>query len=536
MAEVLLPPRTRVASSQMKYVDSGGGVRALYTGSIETTAFGGDRLGATLTLSPVGGLQANERAKRARLLAAIVGLRGKANRIWMPDHSYTRRGSFPATELHPDGTNIKGTGWSAANGTTLTTYDGILRITLGGSTAQPAADSSVTLIPNVPYCVRVFFRYGRGVNTNPALYITDQAVSTGGNLGADGLVVIGYVPSAAGVTMRLYGGGSNNWQAGDFYECLYASVARCALVDGGPNLLLRSDTPGGTSWQLTNVTAGANGTPGPDGLSDAYYIAETTANAAHYATQAITVPAGVADYTFSIYVQKPSAVPAPRDWCFLQLQESTGGGNTGLACFFNIATGAVGTSTTLGAGWSNLRTTSEDCGNGWFRFSITGRKTSAATGLIAYIGSATADGTSGYAGTASNIALLTWRATLSASSFPTRAVSTAASAAAATSDATSYVYLKGLPPSTQGLLLPSDQVQIGKQLTNVVASLDSNAAGLGYLQVSPPLRYAPGDNDPVVIVDPMGRFVFSGDYPSWANQPGVTTTADLEFEEDCRVS
>jgi len=67
----------------------------------------------------------------------------------------------------------------------------------------------------------------------------------------------------------------------------------------------------------------------------------------------------------------------------------------------------------------------------------------------------------------------------------------------------------------------------------LTASLDSTASGMGYMQFSPPLRYAPGDNDPVIVVNPMSRFIFSGQYPEWANAPGVSTTVSLDFEEDC---
>jgi hypothetical protein len=525
MAEVILPPRTRVAASTFKYIDATGSARAIYTGSLETTAFGGDRLGATLTFSPVGGLPATEKAKRARLLASLAGLRGKQNRIWMPDHSYTRRGAFPAAELHPDGQLRSASLWSASSGAALSSTDGALRVTLASATAGPGATLTTTVTPNVPYAVRAFLRSGRG-STQPKVSASDGTISSVGAT-FEGMSVIPIVPSASPLTFGIGGGASNGIQAGDYFECSYASVARCALVDGGPNLLLHSDTPGGTSWSLNNITASANLTAGPDGFTDAYYLDETTANASHNMSQAVAVPAAVADFTFSVYVKSVN-----RTWCYLEMQA----GSTFAVSYFNASTGAVGASQSAGSDWANLRTASENCGNGWFRFSVTARKTTSATTIAVFVGSGTADGTSSFTGVVSPVALLTWRASLSASSFPTRAVQTIAAAVAAANDAAGYVYLKGLPPSTPGLLLAGDQVQIGKQLTFVVSSLDSNEAGIGYLEISPPLRYAPADNDPVMIVDPMGRFVFTGDFPTWANEPGVSTTADLDFEEDCRVS
>jgi hypothetical protein len=526
MAEVLLPPRTRVASSAMKYVDSTGAARAIYTGSLETTAFGGDRLGATLTLSPVGGLPASERVKRARLLAAIVGLRGKQNRIWMPDHSYTQRGSFPAAELMQNGFFADGSLWSPINAPLATVYDGVMRIMATAAGSQVGIQSSsMAVTANAPYVSRAFLRVGRG-DMQPSVVPFDGAIFSVG--GGPGLATAVLVPTAATMVLQIKTNPTSGFQAGDFFECPFASLARCALADGGPNLLLHSDTPGGTSWGATNVTAAVSGTD-PIGLTTAYALTETTANGNHLVGQSAAVPAAAGDCSLSMYVKK-----GIRSFCQLVMTETTG--STQLSCSFDLNSGTVGATQVTGANWTNPRYFVEACGGGWFRVTLIGRKTNAATTISCFVLANTTDGIGGYVGSTSGVALSVWRASFSASSFPTRATQTVAAAAASANDAAGYVYLKGLPPSTAGLLLPGDQVQIGKQLTFVTSSLDSNEAGLGYLQISPPLRYSPADNDAVIIVHPMGRFVFSGDYPAWDNQPGVFMTSDLEFEEDCRVS
>ncbi len=65
----------------------------------------------------------------------------------------------------------------------------------------------------------------------------------------------------------------------------------------------------------------------------------------------------------------------------------------------------------------------------------------------------------------------------------------------------------------------------------MTARLNSDAAGLGYLQFEPPIRTSPADNAPVIIHAPMGRFLFTGDAVGWDNDPGFWSSATAEFEE-----
>jgi hypothetical protein len=88
-----------------------------------------------------------------------------------------------------------------------------------------------------------------------------------------------------------------------------------------------------------------------------------------------------------------------------------------------------------------------------------------------------------------------------------------------------------LPVSTNGLLMPDDEIQVGNELKLVTAPLNSDAAGLGYLQFEPPLRGAPADNAPVILHEPMGRFLFTGELVGWDHEPGIITRASAEFEE-----
>lgn len=94
--------------------------------------------------------------------------------------------------------------------------------------------------------------------------------------------------------------------------------------------------------------------------------------------------------------------------------------------------------------------------------------------------------------------------------------------------------IDALPVSTNGLLLHGDLVQIGKQLCPVAAPLNSDAAGVGYLQLAYPLRVAPADNDPVIINTPMGYFKLTDNTGGYDELPGGFSNHEFVIEESIR--
>jgi hypothetical protein len=91
--------------------------------------------------------------------------------------------------------------------------------------------------------------------------------------------------------------------------------------------------------------------------------------------------------------------------------------------------------------------------------------------------------------------------------------------------------IDALPISTDGLLLEGDQVQIGEELLHVIAPLNSNSSGQGYLALHRPLRTAPADNAPVIIHEPMGLFILAEAENGWENSPGRITSASVSLVE-----
>lgn len=311
--------------------------------------------------------------------------------------------------------------------------------------------------------------------------------------------------------------------AGDWVDVPWLSFARCALIDNRPNLLLQSDVFG-TSWTPSNATVGTNATAAPDGTTTADSIIEdSTASTSHGIYQAVTVSSAAADYTFTVCLKASG-----RTWAMVRLYETTGA--TQVDAYVNLSTGAIGTTAT-GANWSDLRAFSTSLGDGWYRVAIVGRKTNAATTLRGYVYLATADNTPIYNGNGSGN-IHAWRGGLAQSSVPFNPMQTTTAADADGALQTgSGLYIKGLPASTSGLLLAGDQVQIGDELLFVAAPLDSTAGGLGYLQLHRPLRTPAADNAPVIVHEPMGKFLLAQSENGWINSAPAFTDSTLDFIE-----
>ena len=94
------------------------------------------------------------------------------------------------------------------------------------------------------------------------------------------------------------------------------------------------------------------------------------------------------------------------------------------------------------------------------------------------------------------------------------------------------INVKGLPTSTNGILLVGDWVECSGQLNMVTAPLNSDSAGLGFLQLQRPFTTAPADNAPVIINRPMGRFLLADEEVSWSSRPGVLSDFSISFVED----
>jgi len=321
---------------------------------------------------------------------------------------------------------------------------------------------------------------------------------------------------------------TTGFTAGAYLTIAYASLSRCALVDNGPNALLRSDEFDNASWTKTNCTAGSNTLTAPDGTATGDTLVEDSTTSAHTFSQAVTVSATTSlEYSFSVALRQNI-----RSWAAIELVEGTGA--TTAAAFVNLGAGTLGTVSASG-NWANARAFVRSLGNSWYQVTIVARKTNAATAVTARIYSATADTAASYLGDGS-AAIGVWRATLAQSSVPTRLRQTTTAANTGTAQTGGGLFLKGLPASTNGLLLPGDPAEVitgtSTHLVRTRASLDSDASGLGCFEFEAPIRVSPSDNAAVIIQNPLCRMMLDSPNVEWSEHSGGFSDVEFTAVED----
>lgn len=521
----LLFPDVRIQRLAPRLIDNTGRFSSPFTQATRTISRGGDRWGFTLTLNDLAGVD------RARVESLIANLRGAANRVLFSPIDFPQRGSFPSAEKLANNNFANGTtGWLVQGGT-ISVTDRRLRLTFNGGGVAEVYQSVSNFTPNLPYVARYILVDGKGAPLALGAMSSDiegsfvNKVVSGEGLNALPLVV----DQATGTQFIMFATGGatpipTGQIAGNYAEAVWTSISQCMLVDNGPNLLQFSDTLASPwTYSAASVTAGA--ATAADGTGTAAAIVDTAANVAHYAAQGFTVGSAPADFMVCGEFKA-----AARGFAFIQLQENTGG--TAAYQILNLSTGALGTPST-GVNWANARYAVVPLGNGWYYFAVVARKTNAATSLSIIIGPAASSSAFPYVGAATQ-AIFTRRITASQSSVPAQQVQSTNAAVPAIAQVGSALKVKGLPASAQGLLLADDWFEINRELKKCTAQLDSNAAGLGYLQFSPPLRNSPADNDPVIVNMPMGRFIMSASETGWDSSPAglisgprATYTLDL---------
>jgi hypothetical protein len=530
MIEIVLPPAVRVARSSFRYADRSGSSRSEYNGAVQTTSRGGDRVSATLDFTPHGGMTAVEKRYRAQIISALMRARGSQNRIYAQDNSNPYQGAFQAPELFLNAEfGNAATSWLTAGKYSLAAIDGGVRSSVTAATpASNTAYQSLTMTQFAPYVSRFLARAIRGTFTQLSPFVDGTAGTAFASTLGYGLTA--RVAQNASGTAGLFDAATSGPAAGDAFDVLFASASRCLLVDGGGNALVRSDEFG-TTWTLNGATITTDGANGPDGTTTAEILVENTAsNVEHYVTQTIgSLGAAAADYVFSVSIRQQT-----RGFAIVRMVEQTG--LTPVFVSINLATGALG-SVTNGSNWGNGRAWVVDQGGGWYRVSLVGRKTNAATSIACLVNSATSLDDFDYAGSSSTNAILLSGANFKQDSVPGRqTATTSAAVAAASQSGAPGIYVKGGRTSAEGALLaallPGDWIECNGQILMVDAQLDLDASGRGYLQTSPPPRRSISDNTPVIICRPLGRFMIPpGSVAGWSNEPGVFSTAQLELDE-----
>jgi hypothetical protein len=540
MTDLVLSPALKVARNRFRYIDNTGVTRGVYTGVVQTTSYGGDRVACSLDFAAAGGLTAASKSERAQIISRLMELKGRQNRLYLTDSAYERtRGTWSDVcggelIIDPYFTDLA-TNWTASPTASIVeassdgAYKGTLTVNISVSTDfltyNNAAAIPVTL--NAPYVQRWWIKQGRYAGTMQLRFrnAANTAIGTGYETvltSPNGYYLSVYTTDSTTLRPTLNLNAATGTVAGDYMQVPFISCSRCFYVDGGGNVLLQSDDFT-TTWTNTRSTDSANTATDPNGtVTGDSIIEDATASNTHLISQNVTVTASAVDFCFSVALKANT-----RTWAQLVLTETTG--PSSVSSYFNLATGALGTATT-GANFVGTRAFTRDLGNGWYLCTVIGRKTNAATTITCAIRLATADGTSTYSGDGAS-SIFAWRATFTQSSVPSRLIQSTSGTVAAASQPGSAIYVKGLPASQTGLLVLGDWVEIDGQIKMITAPLDSDSSGMGYLQFSPPLRRPVSGDTPVIVTKPMGRFILASGNPEFANEPGVFSTASLEFEE-----
>lgn len=519
MTDYILPPGLPVASMSMGYADVTSKFQNPFSGLTRTVSRPGAPWRMSLDLRNLSSTD------RVRFMSWLAGMRGAANRVFVPVPGYTRRGSFPAPELLTNNDFSNGTtGWTTTNAT-FTVADRVARLTATTPAANVEIYRSATFEAYVPYVFRsmlidspqtVGLAIGRYLGFGS---VSDYSTSRG--LGS--ISGVSLTAGAASIFPAVFSSVSG-FTAGAFLDIPWASAARCALVDNAPNALTYSDQFDNSAWTKSAVTVTANTGTAPDGTATAESILETATTAQHFLAQSATKAAAAQDWEFKIAVRSGLT----RGFAWFEIDDGTGS-NSAIG-YVNLTTGAI-TNTAVAGTFTNLRTFSGDMGNSWWYLSVIVR-TGAGTTIRGVVGPATAAGTNSYAGNTSN-GIYAWRGGLAQSSVPSMLSLTVASALpSGTAQTGSGLYLKGLPVSTSGLLLPGDYCEINTgELHMVAASLNSDAAGLGYLQLTRAVRSSPADSSPVIVNNPMAKMILNSDQQGWSTQPGIFSDSTVQFDE-----
>jgi hypothetical protein len=248
-----------------------------------------------------------------------------------------------------------------------------------------------------------------------------------------------------------------------------ANVPRLDYLDSSsPRLLLEPQRTNLANWseqadQYTKVgaTIGSNVLTSPDGYTNADSIIEDGSTGLHTFYNFGLTTFTAAAYTASVFAKKGG-----RDWFSIQLYDGT----QGFVAFFNLDTGVVGN---VDAG---ATATITNYGNGWYRCTVTATTAAGSSGGIA-IFSASANGSTNYAGTNGLAAGYFYGWQLELASYATSYIPTLGAAVTRGADAASKTGISSLIGQTEGTVyfeiqLPNEAAEGGRVLMQIGASPD----------------------------------------------------------------
>jgi hypothetical protein len=228
MADYFWPSSLVPSASEWRLVSNTAVFNSPLTGATRTVARGGDRWACTFTFNNLTG------ANRAILQAFLSQLRGQANRCYVRDHSYVKRGSYPSSNLLPDFSSA--TPWTLQYAT-LACVDGVGRITAASHTGAQYPNIRYTTtgaVSGYPYAMRAFYTRSSTGTASVGPFIDDLTTSATSYSTAVGLKTARInTVSASIIGAVVIDGTGSSTATGDFADVPYTSLARCMQVSGG---------------------------------------------------------------------------------------------------------------------------------------------------------------------------------------------------------------------------------------------------------------------------------------------------------------
>jgi len=252
----------------------------------------------------------------------------------------------------------------------------------------------------------------------------------------------------------LYVSVANNVPAFEFNE---DGTYRGLLVEPGATNLILQSQDFNTTWSKTRATISVNSTTAPDGATTADTLVQAVGETT-YGNVSQSFSFSAVAYTFSCFAKK-------KERNFIALAENAQTSGTVRATFFNLDTGAVGTT---GTGHT---ATIQNVGNGWYRCSIT--FTSALYAGLVIVYQADTNGSITVPDDGGGVFL--WQAQLETGSVATSPIVTTAGTASRVADVVSLTGASSLIGQTEGTLyVEIDTRSFGSNRRILDVALDVN--------------------------------------------------------------
>jgi hypothetical protein len=247
------------------------------------------------------------------------------------------------------------------------------------------------------------------------------------------------------------------------------------------NVVLQSEDFS-TTWTNNGSSENVNAIIAPDGTLTADALVDTAVSEIHAFSQSITGLTGSTSYTFSCFMKKGS-----KDFGVLVfVPNSSWAGGAGASVFFNLNTGAVGTTT-------NATASIQAYPNGWYRCIATATTVASPGTVTARIGSSLTGGSQTYTG-AGDEAIYVWGAQLEAASAVTPYIPTT-TAAVSVFESSWYNHGEGTLRATASIRGGNTVISSGLAILNSITKLAeaatvTNGRALTFNTTVTPNRYS----------------------------------------------